>query len=74
MQYSAITRISPQMENDAKEGHHYQELRIEENSYHNFTLRNWLVKGVRYSGRFNEILKRICVANDREKLLKLFNL
>lgn len=40
LQYSAITRISPQMENDAREGHQYQELRIEENPYHNLTLRN----------------------------------
>lgn len=40
MQYSAITRITPQLETDAKEGHQYQELRIEENSYHNLTLRN----------------------------------
>lgn len=40
LQYSAITRISPQLETDAKEGHQYQELRIEDNSYHNLTLRN----------------------------------
>lgn len=40
MQYSAITRITPQLETDAKEGQQYQELRIEENSYHNLTLQN----------------------------------
>lgn len=40
LQYSTITRISPQSETDAKDGHQYQELRIEENSYHNLTLRN----------------------------------
>lgn len=40
LEYSAITKISPQLETDAKEGHQYQELRIEENSYHNLTLRN----------------------------------